>query len=264
MLENAPIASSSYGDVKPTLPTIKKKRKQLVACDGCRLRRVKCDKADMNEGDCSECLKKKLKYVQPSFPLPPSHPTSSQLEYRASDVDLRFIQPLTIFYRCTDNCRIVITFPDPATDSLRFQISRTNRKSFEVVSSEPRSLCTILLMRERQVNSSRRLVYSMAMERDQISPVQEISNRKLVNLNLPSRPMDPPMAVSVVTLPPLGSRSTLLLFERLMQDSKMSNWLVQSPIVSPFSSRQTRTTAHRFDRSNQYLSRYGSSPNSHL
>ncbi|GAA5955819.1 hypothetical protein JCM21900_001724 [Sporobolomyces salmonicolor] len=38
----------------------KKKRKQLVACDSCRLRRVKCDKAEQNGGACSECVKKKI------------------------------------------------------------------------------------------------------------------------------------------------------------------------------------------------------------
>ncbi|TKA57694.1 hypothetical protein B0A53_00843 [Rhodotorula sp. CCFEE 5036] len=38
----------------------KKKRKQLVACDSCRLRRVKCDKADMHGGPCSECIKKTI------------------------------------------------------------------------------------------------------------------------------------------------------------------------------------------------------------
>ncbi|BGP23916.1 hypothetical protein JCM10295v2_002817 [Rhodotorula toruloides] len=38
----------------------KKKRKQLVACDSCRLRRVKCDKADMGGGPCSECVKKSI------------------------------------------------------------------------------------------------------------------------------------------------------------------------------------------------------------
>ncbi|GAA6042007.1 hypothetical protein JCM8097_009142 [Rhodosporidiobolus ruineniae] len=38
---------------------VKKKRKQLVACDPCRLRRVKCDKAEMAEGEaCSECARK--------------------------------------------------------------------------------------------------------------------------------------------------------------------------------------------------------------
>lgn len=39
----------------------KKKRKQLVACDSCRLRRVKCDKADKGDDDCSECTKKSIK-----------------------------------------------------------------------------------------------------------------------------------------------------------------------------------------------------------
>ncbi|BGP15169.1 hypothetical protein JCM10213v2_003126 [Rhodosporidiobolus nylandii] len=39
----------------------KKKRKQLVACDSCRLRRVKCDRAEQEEGGaCSECRKKGL------------------------------------------------------------------------------------------------------------------------------------------------------------------------------------------------------------
>lgn len=38
----------------------KKKRKQLVACDSCRLRRVKCDRADKSGGPCSECEKKKI------------------------------------------------------------------------------------------------------------------------------------------------------------------------------------------------------------
>ncbi|GAA5963875.1 hypothetical protein JCM3765_004048 [Sporobolomyces pararoseus] len=38
----------------------KKKRKQLVACDSCRLRRVKCDRADKMGGACSECEKKKI------------------------------------------------------------------------------------------------------------------------------------------------------------------------------------------------------------
>ncbi|GAA5861270.1 hypothetical protein JCM3774_002248 [Rhodotorula dairenensis] len=38
----------------------KKKRKQLVACDSCRLRRVKCDKAEMKGGPCSECMKKTI------------------------------------------------------------------------------------------------------------------------------------------------------------------------------------------------------------
>ncbi|GAA5923652.1 hypothetical protein JCM3775_000461 [Rhodotorula graminis] len=38
----------------------KKKRKQLVACDSCRLRRVKCDKADKEGGDCSECARKAI------------------------------------------------------------------------------------------------------------------------------------------------------------------------------------------------------------
>ncbi|KDE09035.1 hypothetical protein MVLG_00754 [Microbotryum lychnidis-dioicae p1A1 Lamole] len=51
--------SSEYKLGKDGLP--KKKRKQLVACDSCRLRRVKCDKAEMGGGDCSECLKKHIK-----------------------------------------------------------------------------------------------------------------------------------------------------------------------------------------------------------
>ncbi|GAA5892229.1 uncharacterized protein JCM6883_007292, partial [Sporobolomyces salmoneus] len=38
----------------------KKKRKQLVACDSCRLRRVKCDRAEKNGDPCSECGKKKI------------------------------------------------------------------------------------------------------------------------------------------------------------------------------------------------------------
>ncbi|GAA5897114.1 hypothetical protein JCM6882_001796 [Rhodosporidiobolus microsporus] len=38
----------------------KKKRKQLVACDSCRLRRVKCDKAEKLGGACSECEKKSI------------------------------------------------------------------------------------------------------------------------------------------------------------------------------------------------------------
>ncbi|BGP39142.1 hypothetical protein JCM10449v2_003080 [Rhodotorula kratochvilovae] len=38
----------------------KKKRKQLVACDSCRLRRVKCDKAEKDGGDCSECTRKAI------------------------------------------------------------------------------------------------------------------------------------------------------------------------------------------------------------
>ncbi|GAA6054141.1 hypothetical protein JCM3770_003216 [Rhodotorula araucariae] len=38
----------------------KKKRKQLVACDSCRLRRVKCDKAEKDGGDCSECARKAI------------------------------------------------------------------------------------------------------------------------------------------------------------------------------------------------------------
>ncbi|GAA5910710.1 hypothetical protein JCM5296_006820 [Sporobolomyces johnsonii] len=38
-----------------------KKRKQgNSACDSCRLRRVKCDKAEQNGGPCSECVKKKI------------------------------------------------------------------------------------------------------------------------------------------------------------------------------------------------------------
>ena len=61
MVENEPVASSSLGETRDVKPALKKKRKQLVACDGCRLRRVKCDKADMNDGDCSECIKKSLK-----------------------------------------------------------------------------------------------------------------------------------------------------------------------------------------------------------
>ncbi|GAA5823472.1 hypothetical protein JCM11251_000644 [Rhodosporidiobolus azoricus] len=39
---------------------VKKKRKQLVACDSCRLRRVKCDKAEKEGGACSECEKKSI------------------------------------------------------------------------------------------------------------------------------------------------------------------------------------------------------------
>ncbi|GAA6064577.1 hypothetical protein JCM10212_006202 [Sporobolomyces blumeae] len=39
---------------------VKKKRKQLVACDSCRLRRVKCDKSEKNGDPCSECDKKKI------------------------------------------------------------------------------------------------------------------------------------------------------------------------------------------------------------
>ncbi|GAA5970594.1 hypothetical protein JCM11641_007363 [Rhodosporidiobolus odoratus] len=39
----------------------KKKRKQLVACDSCRLRRVKCNKAEMADGEpCGECAKKNI------------------------------------------------------------------------------------------------------------------------------------------------------------------------------------------------------------
>ncbi|GAA5994266.1 uncharacterized protein JCM10292_001966 [Rhodotorula paludigena] len=38
----------------------KKKRKQLVACDSCRLRRVKCDKAEMAGGACTECSRKSI------------------------------------------------------------------------------------------------------------------------------------------------------------------------------------------------------------
>ncbi|GAA6023933.1 hypothetical protein JCM11491_000292, partial [Sporobolomyces phaffii] len=38
----------------------KKKRKQLVACDSCRLRRVKCDRSEKMGGPCSECEKKKI------------------------------------------------------------------------------------------------------------------------------------------------------------------------------------------------------------
>lgn len=33
------------------------------ACDSCRLRRVKCDKADMHGGPCSECIKKTITFV---------------------------------------------------------------------------------------------------------------------------------------------------------------------------------------------------------
>ncbi|KAM0788978.1 hypothetical protein ACM66B_003050 [Microbotryomycetes sp. NB124-2] len=33
----------------------------MIACDSCRLRRVKCDKAEKGAADCSECAKKKIK-----------------------------------------------------------------------------------------------------------------------------------------------------------------------------------------------------------
>ena len=40
----------------------KRKRRQLVACDGCRLRRIKCDAADQKDKQgCSECRKKSIK-----------------------------------------------------------------------------------------------------------------------------------------------------------------------------------------------------------
>ncbi|GAA5987138.1 hypothetical protein JCM10908_001045 [Rhodotorula pacifica] len=50
---NGPAKLDKYGNPK-------KKRKQLVACDSCRLRRVKCDKAEMKGGPCSECVKKTI------------------------------------------------------------------------------------------------------------------------------------------------------------------------------------------------------------
>lgn len=44
-------------------------------------------------------------------------------------------QPLTLFFRCTDNCTTLHAIPTQQTDRFRAQISRTSRKSCEAVSS---------------------------------------------------------------------------------------------------------------------------------
>ncbi|KAM0745958.1 hypothetical protein T439DRAFT_330158 [Meredithblackwellia eburnea MCA 4105] len=62
---------------------VKKKRKQLVACDSCRLRRVKCDKAEMGQGDCSECVKKNIRCTDTYIKTKPKVVRSGKLIQQA-------------------------------------------------------------------------------------------------------------------------------------------------------------------------------------